>query len=87
MQVIKRAERLPNGRVKGVGPPRLVMRVIGRIGPVEQAKVQEIHLKRMALNREMTKLLESMGLDTKKNYKFTPNGDIVEIGNWNPVYD
>ena len=87
MQVIKRAERLPNGRVKGVGPPRLVMRVIGRIGPVEKAKVQEIHLKRRELDRQMKALLVSLGLDPHKQYKFTTEGDVVEIGNWKPIYD
>ena len=84
--IIKRAERLPNGRIKGVGPPRLVPTVVRHLSTAQMFELQTIHAKQRAVSAEMRRFLAELGLDYRRNYRFRGNGEVREVGRNTPVY-
>jgi hypothetical protein len=85
-QIIRRAERLPNGRVKGESPPILIPRVLRMMTPLEQIRLRSIEEKRRAVFRESRAFLVSLGLDPKGEYVFHTSGAVTERGRWRPIY-
>lgn len=85
-QIIRKAERLPNGRIKGVSPPVLYPRVLKHLTTEQVAVLQGIHFQKMELNKKMWKLLDGWGLDPRRPYRINGNGDVVEIGQHTPKY-
>ena len=86
VQVIKRAERLPSGRVKGGAPPHLEHRVVARMSTKDQMHVAELILKQAEIRKHMIALRLKYGLHPTKPYRFEKNGDVVDIGNPQPFY-
>ena len=85
-QIIKRAERLPNGRIKGEGPPRLVPRVVKKLSTMELSQIQAIQLQKLELDKRMWRLLKDWGLNPKAPYRINGNGEVISVGNWKPIY-
>lgn len=88
LQVIKKAERFPSGRIRGAPPAALVPRVLKVLTAAEMAKVAEMDAKRHALQREFLTFLESVGLPTKPGimYLFGQHGEVTIRGNRAPRY-
>lgn len=80
MNIIQKAERLPNGRVKGVAPPQLWPKVARRLSQEERLRLETIREEQVAVNRKMLRFFEEMGLDPRKPYRFTKDGDVIEVG-------
>ena len=87
LQLIRRAERTETGRVKDVGPPKLIPRVLRMLTAEEQAKMLVIQAKREAVQRESMAFLVSIGLSPTGQYVFHKTGAVTERGRWRPVYD
>jgi len=94
VQVIKKAQRLPDGHIPGVGAPQLFPKVVHHLTLQERVKLNELGKHRAEAHRRLSwcnlqtkRLMETMGLDQKKNYKFMPDGEVHEIGSWQPRYD
>lgn len=83
---IQRAERLPNGRVKGVGPPQLWPKVIQRLTSAQQMQILSARQEQVAASKKMSKVFADLGLDPRKNYRFNANGEVIEIGTHVPKY-
>ena len=86
VQILKRAERLPNGRVRGVAPPRLEHRVVRVLSVSEQVEFQSIQMQEAEVKRKWRVFWNKIGLDPKRAYKFKPTGEVVDIGNPLPRY-
>ena len=85
-QIIRKAERLPNGRIVGAAPPVLAPRVLRMLSVQEQAKLYELEARRRAIQRESMKFLASLGLNPRGEYIFRKDGSVIERGNWQPLY-
>ena len=86
LQLLRRAERFPNGRIKGAAPPVLVPKVIRRLSAADLAKVQGVRLEQLEVRRKMLVLLHSLGLDPSRSYEFKPSGEVIEVGRYSPRY-
>ena len=96
MQVIKKAERGANGRILHnrdggiphmVAPSLLVPRVLKRLSVMEQARITGLQFRQQEINREMRAVLERLGLDPGRPYKFTKDGEVIDISKRQPVYE
>lgn len=83
---IQRAERGPNGRIDGVAPPVLEMKVVGRMSLDNRLKLMSLREQQSAIRERIVKLIASLGLDPGKQYRFDKNGDIIEIGAYQARY-
>lgn len=83
---IRRAERLPDGRVKGYSPPRLTKRVVKHLSVQELMELQTVQEQFSAILRKRMQLLGKWGLDPRKTYSFNRNGEVTELGKWKPEY-
>ena len=86
LQIIRKAERYPNGRIAGVGPPKLVPRVLRMMTVAEQTKLLLIHAKRETVQRESMEFLASLGLNPRGQYVFHKTGAVTERGRHKPFY-
>ena len=84
--VIQKAERLPNGRVKGVGPPRLWPKVVRTLTAQEMGQLQDMQQQVRALQRKQLTLFAGLGLDPRRRYRLTIQGEVIEIGKHVPEY-
>ena len=94
VQVIRRAERLPNGRIlanrngrKIVAPPLLSHPVVAHLTVGQQIKVQELTMREAQVHREKVAFVISLGLDPKGAYRFGPNGEVVALTKTKAFYD
>ena len=79
MEILKRAPRLPNGRVPGVAPPELRHRIIRQLSVGEQVQLREALIRRMDADARVRAVLVKLGLDPKRKYKFEGTGEVIEI--------
>lgn len=95
-QILKRAERGANGRIlhnreggipRMVAPPVLMPKVVHRMTTSEQVQVQQLRFQQGEANRQMMALLASFGLDPRRGYRFTSEGEVIEIAKHQAVYD
>lgn len=86
LQVIRKAERYPNGRIAGASPPLLIPRVLRMMTPAEQIKLYMIQAKREAVQRESMEFLVSLGLEPRGQYVFHKTGAVTERGRYRPRY-
>ncbi len=84
--LLKKAERLPNGEVKGIAPSQLYPKVVRRLTAFERMTIESVRAEQLAVTKKMLKVLADLGLDPTKPYRFTDNGDVVEIGKYEPRY-
>ena len=84
--VIQKAERLPNGRVKGVAPAQLWPRVLRYLTADNLAQIASIEAEAIEVRRKKARLLVSLGLDPRGTYRFTPKGEVIEVGKHSPRY-
>ena len=85
-QVIRRAERMPDGRIKGVSPPILHPKVVRHLTTAQLIEIQGIQLQKVELNKKMWRLLYSWGLNPRVRYRVNGNGDVIKIGNYTAKY-
>lgn len=86
LQVIRKAERYPNGRIAGASPPQLIPKVLRMLSVAEQAKMLVIQAKREAVQRESIEFLAGLGLDPRGQYVFHKTGAVTERGRYRPRY-
>lgn len=86
MQLLKRAERLPNGRIKGVAPPQLWPKVMRRLTANEMAQILAMQERVVEMQRKQRALMVSLGLDPRRRYRLTEQGEVIEIGSHIPKY-
>mgnify|MGYP001604768708 CR=1 FL=1 len=94
VQVIRRAERLPNGRIlhnrngrQIVAPPALSHAVVAHLTMGQQIRVQELTMRELQLQREKRAFLFSLGLDPNGVYRFQPSGEVIQLNKVKPHYD
>lgn len=85
-QVIRKAERYPNGRIAGAAPPVLIPRIWRMLTPTEYAAMLALTEKRQAVERESMAFLASLGLDPRGQYVFHKSGAVTERGRYRPRY-
>lgn len=97
VQVLKRADRLPNGRVvdrnlitgarRVIPPPHLEPRVVKVLSLAEQIEAQSIRMQQAELMRKWKAFWRKAGLDPSKVYRMNPKtGEVIEIGNHTAHY-
>ena len=84
--LLQKAERLPDGRVKGVGPPQLWPKVVRRLTSAQQMQIYSARQEQVDASKKMAKVFAGLGLDPRKNYRFNDNGEVIEIGSHVPKY-
>ena len=84
--IIQKAERLPDGRVKGYGPSQLWPKVARVLTSEELAKVLAVQAEAFEVARKKRQVLLSFGLDPRKGYRFSKTGEVIEIGKYHPRY-
>lgn len=86
VQVIRKAERLPNGRVKGYSPAQLWPKVVMVLKSQDQAQFFMLTQQAIDLKQKQRELFLRLGLDPKKTYRISKNGEVIEIGQHIPRY-
>ena len=86
VEILKMAERMPNGRVKGVAPAQLWPKIVRHLSVQELAQIESVRAMQVEVNRKMKRLLSSLGLDSRRPYRFDQNGDVIEVGAHKAVY-
>lgn len=96
IEILKRAERLPNGRVierpsgrKPVvlSPDQLTPAIVATLTPVQlmawrnlEARMVAAQMQRIELGKQFKAFLEALGLNPKAAYRINPNGEVIRIG-------
>lgn len=86
IQVIKRAERLPNGRVRGVAPPQLFPNIVRRLSVAEQVEMAGIQEQMNALVRKRRAFFVRLGLDPRRSFWINNRGEVIDVGEPTPRY-
>lgn len=97
VQILKRAERAPNGRIVDkdiltgnrtiLSPPRLVPKVVKVLTLAEQAEGWNIRQQQIELMHKWHAYWRKLGLDPKKAYRVNQKtGEVIEIGRNTPYY-
>ncbi|MAH50725.1 hypothetical protein CMI37_33205 [Candidatus Pacearchaeota archaeon] len=86
VQLLRKAPRDVDGRVRGTPPPRLVPKVVRLLSLQEQVELGDIteQLKRV-MKRRMA-FLAQLGLNPHKAYRFNRKGEVIEIGRHDAIY-
>ena len=97
VQIIRRAQRAPNGRVIDrnlltgerivLAPPRLVPTVVKVLTLGEQIEAENMRQQQVELRLKWHAFWRRLGLDPKKTYRMNPKtGEVIEIGRNTPHY-
>lgn len=84
--ILQKAERLPNGRVKGVAPAQLWPRVLRHLTQAQMAEFSALEFQAVEIWKKKQGFIERLGLNPKGTYRISPKGEVIEVGKHRPIY-